>query len=82
MFLKLVDINASTREDSELTPIEDDAVEIPPPSHNEARVAIQRFKNNLAVGPDGLLLSCVRPAAMSWKAACTSLSREYGWKKA
>ena len=39
------DINSATREDSEPAPIDDDGVEIPPPSHNEVRVAIQRLKN-------------------------------------
>ena len=47
------DINSATREDSEPAPIDDDGVEIPPPSHNEVRVAIQRLKNNKAAGPDG-----------------------------
>ena len=48
------DINSGTREDSEPAPIDDDGVEILPPSHNEVRVAIQRLKNNKAAGPDGL----------------------------
>ena len=48
------DINAATREDSEPAPIDDDGIEMPPPSHNEVRFAIQRLKNNKAVGPDGL----------------------------
>ena len=38
----------------EKTPIDDDGVEIPPPSHNEVRVALQRLKNNKAAGTDGL----------------------------
>ena len=48
-------INFGTREDSEPALIEDDGVEISPPSHNEVRVAIQRLKNNKAAGPEGLL---------------------------
>ena len=48
------DINADTREYSEPAPIDDDGVEIPPPSHNELGVAIQRFKNNKAAVPDDL----------------------------
>ena len=48
------DINAATSEDSEPATIDDDGVEIPPPSHNEIRVAIQRLKNNKAARPDGL----------------------------
>ena len=48
------DINAGTREDSEPAPIDDDGVEIPPPSHNEVRVAIQRLKKNKAAVQDGL----------------------------
>ena len=44
------DINSASKP----APIEDDGVEIPPPSHNEASVAIQRLKNNKAAGPDGL----------------------------
>ena len=48
------DINAATREDSEPAPIDDNGVEIPPLNYNEVRVAIQRFKNNKAAGPDGL----------------------------
>ena len=48
------DINVATREDSEPAPIDDDGVEIPPPSHNEVRVAIQRLKNNKAAGTNGL----------------------------
>ena len=35
--------------------IDDDDVEIPPPSHEEVKVAIMRLKNNKAAGPDGLL---------------------------
>ena len=49
------DINTATRKDSEPTSIDDDGVEIPPSSHNEVRVAIQRLKNNKAAEPDGLL---------------------------
>ena len=61
------DINSLAREDSEPTPIDDDGIEVPPPSHNEIRVAIKRLKNNKATGPDGLpLLSCLRPEAMCW----------------
>ena len=45
---------SASREDSELAPIDDDGLEIPLPSHNELRVAIQRLKNNKAAGPDGL----------------------------
>ena len=33
------DISADSREDSEPAPIDDDGVKIPPPSHNEVRVA-------------------------------------------
>ena len=40
------EINAATRKDSEPAPIDDDVVEIPPPSYNELRAAIQRLKNN------------------------------------
>ena len=51
------DINAEkTREDCEPAPIDYDGVAIPPPSHNEVRVAVQRLKNNKAAGPDGLLV--------------------------
>ena len=46
------DINAATREDSEQAPIDDDGVEIPPPSHNDVRLAIQRLKNNKAGGDE------------------------------
>ena len=35
------DINSATIEISEPAPIDDDGREIPPPSHNEVRVAIQ-----------------------------------------
>ena len=35
-------------------PIDDDDVEIPPPSHDEVNVAIMRLKNNKAAGPDRL----------------------------
>ena len=35
-------------------PIVDDGVEIPSPSHEEDKIAIRRFKNNKAAGPDGL----------------------------
>ena len=35
-------------------PIDDDGVEIPPPSHEEVKVAITLLKNNKAAGPDGL----------------------------
>ena len=44
----------ATREDSEPASIDDDGVEIPPPSHNKDRVAIQRLKNNKAAEPGGL----------------------------
>lgn len=37
-----------------LTPIRDDGVEVPTPSHTEVEVAIQRLKNNKAAGADGL----------------------------
>ena len=50
-------------------PIDYDGVEIPPPSHNEVRVVIQRLKNSNAAGPDGptaSLLSCLKSEAMSW----------------
>ena len=53
-------INAATREDSEPAPINDDGVEIPPPSHNEVRVAIKRVKNNKAPVPDGLPAELVK----------------------
>ena len=43
-----------TREDSEPPPINDNGVEIPTPSRNEVRFAIQRLKNNKAAGPEGL----------------------------
>ena len=62
------DINAATREDSEPAPIDDDGVEIPPPSHNEIRVAIQQLKNNKTAEPDGL------PAAL-FKASGDELVR-------
>ena len=58
-------INAATREDSEPAPIDDYGVEIPPLSHNEVRVAIQRFNNNKAAGLDGLPAELFK-AAMSW----------------
>ena len=48
------DIYSATREDSESAPIHDDGVEMPPPSHNEFRVVIQRLKHNKAAGPEGL----------------------------
>ena len=35
-------------------PIDDDGVEIPPPSHEGVNVAITRLKNNKAAGPDRL----------------------------
>ena len=35
-------------------PIDDDSVEISPPSHEEVKVAIMRLENNKAAGPDGL----------------------------
>ena len=47
------DINSATR-DSEPATIDNDGLEIPLPSHNEIRVAIQRLKNNKTAGPDGL----------------------------
>ena len=46
------DINAANGEDSEPAPNDDNGVEIPPPSHNDVRVAIQRLKNNKTVWPD------------------------------
>ena len=48
------DINAATRKDSEPAPIDNDGVEIPPPSYNEVRVAIQRPKIIMSAGLDGL----------------------------
>ena len=39
--------------DSEPSPIDNDGVEIPPPSHNKIKVAIQRLKNNKTAGPVG-----------------------------
>ena len=45
---------AATKDDNESAPIEDNGIEIPPPSHNEVRVAIQRLKNNKGAEPDGL----------------------------
>ena len=53
-FSTLLRGEGATREDSEPPPIDDDEVEIPPPSHNEVRVAIRRLKNNKAAGSDGL----------------------------
>ncbi|XP_037957054.1 uncharacterized protein LOC119686977 [Teleopsis dalmanni] len=47
-------INSAIEEMPSVSPIENDDVEIPPPSHNEVRVAIQRLKNNKAAGADGL----------------------------
>ena len=47
-------INSATRKDSVPAPIDDDGVEMPPPSHNEVRVAIQRLKTNKVAGHDGL----------------------------
>ena len=35
--------------------IDDDGVEIQPPSHNEFRIAIQQIKNYKAAEPDDLL---------------------------
>ena len=60
------DIKSATREHIKPAPIDDDRVEIPPSSHNEVRVAIQRLKNNKATGPDGLPANCLWPEAMSW----------------
>ena len=48
------DINAATGEDSEPAPIDDDGIEIPPPSHNEVRIAMQQLKNKKAARLDGL----------------------------
>ena len=56
------DINSITKEDSKPAPIDDDRVEISPPSHNEVRVAIQRLKNNRATGPDVLPAELVKAA--------------------
>ena len=46
--------------------IDEYCVEIPPPSHDEIKVAIMRLKNNKAVGPDGL------PAEL-FKTGCNEL---------
>lgn len=37
-----------------MVPIEDDGIEIPPPSKDEVSFAIRRLKNNKAAGADGL----------------------------
>ncbi|XP_037928856.1 uncharacterized protein LOC119663271 [Teleopsis dalmanni] len=47
-------INSAIEEMPSVSPIENDDVEIPPHSHNEVCVAIQRLKNNKAAGADGL----------------------------
>ena len=47
-------------------PIDDDDVEIPPPSHEEVKVAVMRFKNNKVAGSDGL------PAEL-FKTGCNEL---------
>ena len=47
-------------------PINDNGVEIPPPSHEEVKVAIMRLKNNKAAGSDGL------PAEL-FKTGCNKL---------
>ena len=59
------------KENSEPASTDNNGVEIPPPSNNEVRVAIQRLKNKKAAEPDG------RPAELF-----KLLSAEYGWKKA
>ena len=46
--------NSALGECSPIPPIDDDRVEIPPPSQDEVKVAIQRLKNNKAAGADGL----------------------------
>jgi len=46
------DDNNSAGEQAAL--VAEDEVEIPPPSHDEVRIAIQRLKNNKAAGADGL----------------------------
>ena len=53
------EINSATREDSEPGPIDDDGIEIPPPSHNES-------KTTRLQSPTASLLSCLRPEAMCW----------------
>ncbi|XP_054743445.1 uncharacterized protein LOC129248051, partial [Anastrepha obliqua] len=45
--------NSDPVEDDPIPPI-DDNLDVPPPSHAEVRVAIQRLKNNKAAGADGL----------------------------
>ena len=47
-------------------PIDNDGVEIPPSSHDEVKVAIMRFKNNKAAGPDGLSAELLKIGVMSW----------------
>ena len=45
--------NSDPVEDDPIPPI-DDNLDVPPPSHDEVRVAIQRLKNSKAAGADGL----------------------------
>ena len=45
--------------------IDDDGVEIPPPSHEEVKVAVMRLKNKKGAGSDGL------PAEL-FKTGCNS----------
>ena len=49
-----------------LNPIDDNGVEISPPSYEELKVAIMRLKNNKAAGPDDL------PAEL-FKTGCNEL---------
>ena len=70
---------SASREDSELAPIDDDGLEIPLPSHNELRVAIQRLKNNKAAGCEVLRAELFKTRDDE---LVRSLSAEYGWKKA
>jgi sorting nexin-29 len=46
--------NQEPDEEDPLTPIREDGVEVPIPSHTEVEVAIKRLKNNKAAGADGL----------------------------
>ena len=46
--------NSAQGECSSIQPIDDDVIEVPPPSHDEVRVAVQRLKKNKEAGADGL----------------------------
>ena len=47
-------------------PIDDDEVEIPPPSHEEVKVAITRLENIERQALMASPLNCLKPDVMSW----------------